>query len=284
MSSPDPDAPTDVLPPGSLRAAVVATTERGLAAGTLDPLTTRVETVPDAGIPFSVRVLAGMERKIARTREQRRSGDNPFLPPDPDLYVGGLTASHCVVLNRFPVIEQHLLLLTRRFVRQEAALDAADFDAALRALAEGPGLVFYNGGRAAGSSQGHKHLQLVPLPADGSPLPMARSLADARSARELPFRNAVAHFREGDAGAAREAYEQVLGEAGLATEGDPRPYNLLLTRSWLVAVPRSRGRWEGIPTNALGYAGTLFARDAAQLERIREVGPLHVLRAAGLPW
>lgn len=278
----------DELAPGGLWNAACAAVSRGRASGVLEPLTTRVETVVEGGIPFSVRVLAGMERKIARTREQRRTGSNPFLPHEPDLFVGGLSSTHQALLNKYNVLDTHLLLVTRRFARQEAPLDADDFAAALRCLAEFPSLAFYNGGRASGSSQGHKHLQLVALPLaeSGEPIPMAGKYraGDDAAARELPFQNATAAFPEADPAAACETYRGLLRELGVATAGDPRPYNLLLQRGVVTVIPRSHGSWRGVPANALAYAGTLFARGEEQLGWIREAGPLHLLRETGLPW
>ena len=289
----DPDGE---LAQGTLWEATCAAVRRGLRTGALEPLTTRVAAVPEAGIPFSVRVLAGLERKIERTREQRRAGRNPFLPHDPDLFVSGLSDSHRVVLNKYPVLDHHLLLVTRRFERQEAALDRDDLDAALRGLAEFPSLAFYNGGRAAGASQRHKHLQLVALPlgAHGEDLPIEVAFRGAGHSPILPFRHAFApvpaawwHEPSRRDRAAEESlalYHELLAATDSTTTGDPRPYNWLLSRRFMWVVPRSRGSWEGIPANALAYAGALFARGEAQHERIRQAGPLRILREAGHPW
>lgn len=268
----------DVLPPGSLWEAAAAVEARGRASGALVPMLARVEAVPEAGIPFAVRVLEGMEHKRLRERDQRRTRTNPFLPPEPELTVGHLSPTHCAVVNKFPVIARHLVVITRRYARQEAALDRDDFAAALRCLAEGPALAFYNGGRAAGSTQGHKHLQVVPLPvgAGDEALPMEAAYRTGRP--ELPFQFGAAGFTAGDPEAAHARYQELLRATDLATMGDPRPYNLLLRPDWLAVVPRARGSWQRIPSNALCYAGALFARGDAQLERIRELGPLRVLR------
>ena len=62
------------------------------------------------------------------------------------------------------------------------------------------------------------------------------------------------------------------------------PYNLLVTRRWMLLVPRSAECVEGVSVNALGFAGSLFVRDAAQMEVIKRLGPMTVLqRAAALP-
>jgi len=57
------------------------------------------------------------------------------------------------------------------------------------------------------------------------------------------------------------------------------PYNLLMTRRFLLVVPRSREHFEDVSINALGFIGSLFVRTPAQLERVVEHGPWNVLRA-----
>ncbi len=270
------------IEPGTLLARVGEVARESLASGALDPLATATVPLEEAGIPLTVRVLAGMERKIALTRKQRRTGTNPFLPPDPELYVGGFTPTHGVLLNKYPVLEDHLLLVTREYRRQESALDRDDLAAALAGLREFPSLAFYNGGRAAGSSQGHKHLQLVPLPEGG--MPLAERYLEPGPSRSLPFQSAARYFDEDDPESALAAYREMLERAGCVTSGDPRPYNLLMTRRWIAVVPRSHGLWNGIPTNGLGYAGILFALDDRQLSHIRDIGPLGLLQKAGVPW
>ena len=59
----------------------------------------------------------------------------------------------------------------------------------------------------------------------------------------------------------------------------PAPYNLLVTSRWLMAVPRRAERWEGVSVNALGFAGALLARDAAEADRIAAAPPSRVLAA-----
>ena len=44
------------------------------------------------------------------------------------------------------------------------------------------------------------------------------------------------------------------------------PYNLLATRRWMLLVPRSRDCFDSVPVNALGFAGSLFVRDEAQMQ------------------
>src|SRR5262249_47951560 len=153
-----------------LWAAIVERTRAALASGALQPIATEQRVVEDAGVPFVVRSVSSLERKRLEARRLEGANEegarNPLMPPEPPLTGGDLTPTHVGVLNKYPVVEHHLLVVTKAAAPQEAALDRDDFLAVARCLAELDGLVFYNGGREAGASQPHKHLQLVPLPLD----------------------------------------------------------------------------------------------------------------------
>jgi ATP adenylyltransferase len=260
-------------------------------------------------VPFVVRSVSSLERKRLAARQVEQTGGgrarNPLLPPEPPLTVGDITATHVGVLNKFPVVEHHLLVVTKQFVPQEAALDRDDFLAVARCLAEVDGLAFYNGGREAGASQPHKHLQLVPLPLDGGlwAAPV-EALFDSWAAAgnvnrllRLPFRNAFSLlecFDDEQRAAERleELYAAQLAAIGVVDEDAPRaandeplrpaPYNLLVTRRWMLAVPRSRERFGTISINALGFAGSLFVRDEEELQDLRDAGPMRALRAVSV--
>ena len=61
-----------------------------------------------------------------------------------------------------------------------------------------------------------------------------------------------------------------------------RPYNLLVTRDWLLFVPRSEEKWQGISLNALAFAGAMLVRGRDRLDRLRDAGPMTALRHAGI--
>ena len=86
------------------------------------------------------------------------------------------------ILNKFNVVDHHLLIVAREFEDQRALLALRDFEAWWRCMSEYDSLGFYNGGPEAGASQPHKHLQLVPLPLapQGPPVPIAPLLARVR--------------------------------------------------------------------------------------------------------
>lgn len=294
----------------TLRAAIERQTAHALACGALHPIETAHTFIDDGGVRFYVRVAANLARKeAARLTPQTSVASSsqpprdPFLPYEPDLFVGDLSPTHVALLNKFNVIDQHLLIVTRRYEPQEALLDAADFTALIEALREIDGLAFYNGGAAAGASQPHKHLQMVPLPLAGdgphvAPLDAllgrAQAVHGARPIAIVPglaFRHAFARLDLGpDDGTPDDAAQVALGcyralldaagvpaidAGGVAHQG--APYNLLVTRRWMLVVPRTTECVEGISVNSLGFAGSFFVRNAAQLQTLAQLGPMVAL-------
>jgi len=286
------------LVPGELWARTRERARRAVETGVMVPLETRAEVVQEAGVPFSVRVVSTLRAKEGAGGAREPERGNPFLPPDPDLRVATVSPTYAAVLNRFPVLRYHLLLVTREYEEQSLPLAGADFDALARCLVEIDGLGFFNSGPEAGASQPHRHLQLVPFPVGGGPAPTpiervltGVALDPSRATLPIfPFRHAVAPLPEtawrADDPAARAAqamelaYRALARRAGLTlTPGEATaPYNLLATRRWMMVVPRARERFEGVSVNALGFAGSLLVRDREQLAVVRRHGPLAVLR------
>jgi ATP adenylyltransferase len=291
---------------GTLWTRVGETVRHALTTGALRPIDTEEHFVDDGGVRFVVRQVSSLGRKDRHAPPPLGAGyglgpcANPFLPYDADLFVAELSPSHVCLLNKFNVVDHHLLIVTRAFEDQEMLLTEADFAALWQCLREVPGLGFYNGGTDAGASQPHKHLQMLPLPlASRGPSVPIEPLTAAVDGRHtptrlpgIPFRHAFARFEPalGDSGlrpaAARAAvlYRALLDAVGIGAvrPGDDRqsaPYNLLLTRGWMLVVRRVREHFDGISVNALGFAGSLFVRDRDQMRRILENGPMAVLRA-----
>jgi ATP adenylyltransferase len=284
-----------LLRAGSLRAALEDTTRSALACGALRPIETEQVTVEDGGARFLIRMVSSLARKETEKRWRAARSEsgvpsrNPFLPPEPELTVAEVSPTHVAVLNKFNVLAHHLLIVTRGFEHQETLLTVEDFRALLACMAEYEALGFYNGGTVAGASEAHKHLQLVPLPLapDGPSLPLEPLL----EAAALPFAHAFTRLAgprgagRPDAESARHRYLELLAEAGIATETrdgmrrQSAPYNLLMAHDWMLVVPRVAECFHGVSVNALGFAGSLFVRDRAQLDLVCAQGPMRVLQA-----
>ena len=222
---------------------------------------------------------------------QKQTSVNPFLPYEEDLFVAGISDTHVCLLNKFNVVEHHLLLVTRELEDQEDLLTVKDFEAMWACMAEFDGLAFYNAGAVAGASQPHKHLQQIPLPlGDGSrrtPVDtiLMGAVDEGRPATVpgLPFVHSVVGVRSLARLEAMEAaktteslYQDMLQALGLGRK--PGPYNLLVTRDWMLLVPRSVEKCGSISVNALGFAGSLLVRSGEELSFVRERGPSALLR------
>lgn len=268
-------------------------------------------TCGDSTVSLQIRVVENLERK-SQERQQRvnqapkpKGSDNkpfnPFLPYEPALYVGELTEHYRCLLNKFNVIDHHILMVTTKFVPQQTPLDVEDFVAAHTCLQAQDGLVFYNGGAAAGASVEHKHLQMIPFPiATGlsteSTFPFHKLLSSASIANRpmstpLPFSHRViatafSYTRSMTAlKAAAETnckhYHHLLTELKLSRESDGMmsPHNMLMTRDALWVIPRSRESYQGLAINALGFAGTLLVKNQDQLQQLDKIGCLELLQA-----
>ncbi len=283
------------LIPGQLRTWLRQVSASALASGALRSFDTACERLEDDGLPFLVRQLANLQRKQQATTAQKQAQKprNPFLPYEPDLYVADLGDRHLCLLNKFNVLDDHLLIITRDYASQDDWLTADDFRALALALAEFDGFVFYNGGTLAGASQPHKHLQLIPFDAfaPGSELPLLEWLRDdpdwsvSGALERLPYRHGIAPLSldwsdpSAVAETLHQVYAQLLGACGLPLAGTraQSPYNLLAARDWMMVVPRRREDCLGISVNSLGFAGALLVRDADQGEQLRQLGPLQLL-------
>ena len=287
------------LRPGTLRASLLERTAHARRRGAIQSIPTTLEVIEQEGVAFQVRVATMLERKAVQTAATGRS--NPFLPYDPDLFVASISPTHISLLNKFNVVEHHLLIVTREFEHQETQLTQKDCEALLIALTEFDGLAFYNAGPIAGASQPHKHFQIIPLDDSAiAPLPLESLLrfakTDTGTIPGLPFLHAFAPMDrdwtnpEKDSGASLHAcYRSLVRAVGFSVDTSPgahpptAPYNLLVTRRWLLLVPRSQECFEGISINALGFAGAFFVKDVSQLAILRREGPMRVLERVSLP-
>lgn len=288
-----PETSTDVpdpFAPGTLWGAIVERGRAARASGALQPIATESRAVDDHGVRFQVRVVSSLARKLALGLAQwqapgTKTAADPFLPYERDLFVADVSPTHVCLLNKYNVIDNHALVVTRAFESQENLLTLEDFAALWSCMAEFDALGFYNSGPIAGASQPHKHLQLVPLPlsAGVSDVPIEVLLdgqvpAAALRADRLPFTHAFARLnRVAAATDVHSTYKAMLAATGIDAGAAPRPYNLLLTRRFMLLIPRRQLQFEGISVNALGFAGSFFVADSNSLEVIERTGPMEIL-------
>lgn len=255
-------------------------------SGALVPLATEVV---EAGVaPFVLRRLLSPTPKHLRAAGPR---PNPFLPWEPDLAVSPIGPQHLALLNKYPVQLGHLLLITTAWRPQSGWLDRHDLEAVCRVSSDTTGLWFFNSCAAAGASQPHRHLQLLPrhgsepscplealflqrlADPQGQPLPWHCWLTPRRDpldAAELASR-LLEHYRHLDLGCPSQ-------------DPQPRhPYNLLFSDRWLLSVRRRQEHWAGFSINALGFAGYLLQAENSDLGWLEREGPWRLLQQVSLP-
>jgi len=261
--------------------------------------------------------------RLPTAGSERSAAAEPFDPfrrenLEEDLVVCDLGETrHTVLLNKFNVVDYHLLVVTRDYVSQLESLTREDYAAAFRVLGSypderSPGLAFYNCGRHSGMSQMHKHVQVVPMPTVEGRFPFHDAISGAIEGMSAP-----------DAPCEVEALPfacyvfPLRGLSPLETPGDPTgsalvevgaelerqyalakrlclsshsiaeedwSYNLLFTRDWWMLVPRSVDSFGPVGVNAMGFAGTFLVRTNEEMAFITQrEDPRTILTEVGFP-
>ncbi|MEO1001724.1 MAG: ATP adenylyltransferase [Cyanobacteria bacterium J06638_7] len=270
---------------------------QALECGALVPLST--EPLHQPGLaPFTLR------RLLSRPPRHLRAGGpkpNPFLPWESALEVRCLGDQHVVLLNKYPVQPGHVLLITQQWQPQSGWLRLPDWQAVARVAVDTGGLWFFNSSAAAGASQPHRHLQLLPRRREEESCPLAplyreRLEQPAGDPSPWPWRYALSsrqhgHPAAGEQDRAQELLELYRAHAALLELGDPRhdpqprhPYNLLFDDHWFLTVRRRREHCAGFSLNALGFAGYLLLTQRSDLPWLLAHGPWELLRQVTTPW
>ncbi|TDZ18168.1 Protein APA1 [Colletotrichum orbiculare MAFF 240422] len=205
--------------------------------------------------------------------------------------------THVLAFNKFCVYRPHLLLLAADgHRRQFEALSRDDFAAAtdvLRGLAGGEQeyFVIFNGGKAGGCSRLHKHMQIMPKPADVAVWPDDENLE-----RAVPYRYFVYRFEDTPGPEELvEEYKRMLKQAAAVVPGreevveedeDGRgvvvPHNVVLGARWMVVVPRVKAGVDGADANAAGMLGMVWASGEEVTSKWFEMGPRWILGEVGV--
>ncbi|MGK7939160.1 MAG: phosphorylase [Crocosphaera sp.] len=272
-------------------------TEYALSCEVLKSIPTEYELIKDEEIDFLVRIITNLNRKDNAKKTQKKLGKdfNPFLPYEKDLFVADISETHLCLLNKFNVVDHHLLIITRDFEEQETLLTLNDFTALWACLLQIDGLAFYNNGKIAGASQRHKHLQLVPFPL----IPEIHKTPIDPIIKKVNYDNKIGHIscfnfphiiskitlqtHQSIAGIAQESfntYSHLINCLKLDVKGEnkPKPYNLLITKEWMMIIPRAQPKYESISINSLGFAGALLVKNEQQLNLLKQVKPLRILQ------
>ncbi|HCL81815.1 MAG TPA: phosphorylase, partial [Nitrospiraceae bacterium] len=149
-----------------------------------------------------------------------------------------------------------------------------------------------------------KHLQIVPLPlAEQGPAVPIQPLVDEikdtgriTRLRSFGFRHCFVKFELDNSGFPRTPEEQcyalyraMLSDLGMSVPGEKETvrqsgsYCLVITRQWMLLVPRSQEFYGEISVNSLGFAGCLLVRKPEHLDLVKKTRPLELLRSVSIP-
>lgn len=255
-------------------------------SGALVPLATEVVDLPGVE-PFVLR------RLLSRTPKHLRRGGpkpNPFLPWEPALEVDRLASGHVALLNKYPVQPGHLLLITQAWQPQAGWLRREDWLGVAQVAADTAGLWFFNSSPAAGASQPHRHLQLLPRQGDEPSCPLAELIAQQLRQEQAPWPWAYRISpRQDPLGGTdlAELYASHCRDLGLGQPGlhdrPLHPYNLIFDDSWFLTVRRLREHCAGFSVNGLGFAGYLLGTHRSDLNWLQQKGPWALLAAVAAP-
>jgi len=316
-----------VTPP-AIVSAIRPAFEKGKASGDLLFFPSEVHTHKDLGIDFEIRLCPALLQKPSSPTPHLELGEkekrsDPFKSPyNPNLYVGELKdeeegTEYVVLLNKYSVVEEHFLLVTKEFKSQTSPLDPSDLVQAYLLLraAHKTGkhiFAFYNCGDQSGASQAHKHMQFLPTESEDGP-PIERLARAAHVDKEdtpfalsaLPFANHVRRLALSTSTthaelepALSQAFIELLDlsistvrhAASAAADDSEQPprglsYNVVLTLGHLYVFPRRRETHrlavsgEALSVNALGFAGYMLVKSQEELQAVVAEGPTNVLKA-----
>lgn len=283
----------------SLWEKIQLTTEKAIKKKALHPILTNYDFFVQKNISFLIRIVENLEKKDHQKKKQKQqqsnSSFNPFLPYDRDLFVDNISDTHIAILNKFNVFDHHLLIITSEFECQESVLNFDDFLALWTVLLEINGLGFYNSGKLSGASQSHKHLQLVPYPLaqEVKTIPINDLVLSYKNTQEiiilneLPYAHSILFFDNFNnqksvqelAKITLEYYHQLLDNLNIKIEENKplQNYNLLITKDWMMIVPRTQEEYQSISINSLGFAGAFLVKNTEQLNLIKQSNLLEIL-------
>ncbi len=282
-----------MLIPEKMSEMIFERKEIAAANGALESIQTRKSLISDSGVEFVVHLAVDLNKKWAG--KALKKDHDPFLPYEHSLFVGDLSDTHVCLLTKYNVLENHILIVTKKYEEQTSPLTLTDFEAVSLCLRGMKGLVFYNSSEIAGASQRHKHLQFIEIaPDDWSRIVPIAKLFYQNNYRaepgeillidELPYKHAFLWTGKTSGGCSPGDYLNFYRRLISATEpgGGVIHYNLLMTEEWMLLVPRSKDCYGGISINALGFCGTLFVYDLEDLDFIRKTTPFSILRDVGI--
>lgn len=211
--------------------------------------------------------------------------------------IGEISNTHLLIANKFCWAKPHFLLLTSDgYRRQYESLNESDLRSIWYMLStmSTDYVAFYNCGQDSGCSRLHKHMQLIPTP-EGTFASFLDS--DGKDPEpQVPFQWFYHRFdsREVTLQYLTEVYNQLLRQAtevggslsehaDTAPPGAACPHNMIMTKRWMIIVPRRRAAInKEVAANALGMLGYIAVAAEHEVDEWIRMGLIDSLKELGV--
>jgi len=271
----------------------------------------KAESPPPLGYKLSVLAKASTAQKTSKPNAYRRKSPkspgpkspgpkSPFVSPfQKGAFVTEVSPNHNLLLNKYPIAKPHVLVTTKEYELQTEVLTLQDIESSLLVATELEGVAFFNSGPDAGSSQSHRHLQVIPTTDScGTSLPICSWISQATAVPDAEYfqftflnhrhRLYLPEEKEGfTADFLYRRYLEFMKEEMVHEQA--KAYNLLFTKKFFLLVPRSRQNvmaenGVSLGTNALGWAGHLICWSTIQTDAVEKIGGIFsLLDKLGVP-
>ncbi|CAG8470959.1 6459_t:CDS:2 [Paraglomus occultum] len=291
--------------------------DRALRLGALFFIENTLLILPTDSVNYEVRYAPSLFKKpkAALLPEEDEPRIDPFAPWEPDLFVQEY-GDYVVLLNKYCVVPHHLLIITKEFRLQTEPLYPKDLAAIWYCMSHlsTPSLAFYNCGEMSGASQLHKHVQVIPLGINSPPIEtcidaiIEKHPGSIFDLSQWPFVHCGMFLDQekmvppSNPDSSEPCYDLVgeylaevfhrlldetisllreLADGSISFKG--LSYNFLMTKKWALMVPRRNENYHHISINSLGFAGMILVKREEDLEMVRNVGVLNILKEVAYP-
>ncbi|WP_305465040.1 phosphorylase [Photobacterium leiognathi] len=250
---------------------------QGVITGELLPLTNKDIVVNQNGIDFIVNIETD-NMKIKHSPGVAMH--DPFLSPySPTVFINDICLDHVCILNKFPIVVPHLLICAKDYIPQTSPLILSDFKAWVEGISDSGVLGFFNSGAIAGSSQMHRHMQLI-----RTSLPLESAILKGL----LPFKHELLLLDDLNPEHLYQQYLAVMDKMQLYTSSTVNglteclPYNILLTNRWMLIIPRTTNEVGTVKGHGVNFIGRFLVSLHEQLQWLTNYGFMHFLTDCGV--
>ncbi|KAM0715551.1 hypothetical protein Q7P37_009049 [Cladosporium fusiforme] len=234
---------------------------------------------------FEFHVAHSLNKKPVTAGSKKRTP--AFMDKNEDFDLCSLGPRHKLILNKYCVVRPQMVLHTVEFESQDELLSVDDFHAAWLALSSMGDryMVIFNGGKDAGASLNHKHLQVLPRPSSaglGTLLEVSNGENSYLSKlKDVPYRLATRKLPLHPTGVVlQETFHSLRRDLGLEPGS---PYNMIIVSQRMIVIPRRTADIEGVQANAAGMIGVVYCSSEEQYQAWLQRGPMQLLQKFGVP-